>query len=65
MSGRLGLTTHTDAVKIEQDLVTLYPRERWTLVSHLFIFHGRAICEARRPKCEICPLNDLCPSSLV
>jgi endonuclease-3 len=65
VSGRLGLTKHTDAVKIEADLVKLYPRERWTMVSHLFIFHGRAICEARRPKCEICPLNDLCPSSLV
>ncbi len=65
VSGRLGLTRHTDAVKIEQDLVKLIPRQRWTLISHLFIYHGRAICVARNPKCEICPLNDLCPSSRV
>jgi endonuclease-3 len=65
VSGRLGLTRHTDAVKIEQDLVKLVPREKWTLISHLFIYHGRAICIARTPKCEICPLSDLCPSSRV
>ena len=65
VSHRLGLTTQTDAVKIEQDLIPLFPRENWTMLSHLFIEHGRQICDARRPKCEICPLNDLCPSSLV
>jgi endonuclease-3 len=62
---RLGLTRETDAVKIEQDLVKLIPREKWTLFSHLLIFHGRQICVARRPLCEKCPLWDLCPSSLV
>lgn len=62
---RLGLTRETDAVKIEQDLVKMVPREKWTLFSHLLIFHGRAICVARRPLCESCPLWDLCPSSLV
>ena len=62
---RLGLTTETDPVKIEQDLIKLFPRDQWTLLSHLFIEHGRTICEARRPKCEVCFLNDLCPSSLV
>jgi endonuclease III len=62
---RLALTRNTDPVKIEQDLVKLFPRERWTMLSHLFIEHGRQICDARRPKCEICFLNDLCPSSLV
>jgi endonuclease-3 len=62
---RLGLTKQTDPVKIEQDLIKLFPRESWTMLSHLFIEHGRRICEARRPKCEICFLNDLCPSSLV
>jgi endonuclease-3 len=65
VSGRLGLTRNTDPVKIEQDLVQLFPREDWTLLSHLFIEHGRQICEARRPRCEICFLNDLCPSSRV
>ena len=62
---RLGLTREKDPVKIEQDLMSLFPRERWTLLSHLLIFHGRRICEARRPKCEICVLNDICPSSTV
>jgi endonuclease III len=62
---RLGLTKHTDPVKIEQDLVVLFPRDRWTMLSHLLIEHGRQICDARRPKCEVCFLNDLCPSSSV
>jgi endonuclease-3 len=62
---RLGLTKHTDPVKIEQDLMKLFPGDSWTLLSHLFIEHGRRICDARRPKCEICFLNDLCPSSRV
>jgi endonuclease-3 len=65
VSERLGLTKQTDAVKIERDLVKLFPRERWTMLSHLLIEHGRQICDARRPKCEICFLNDLCPSSRV
>lgn len=62
---RLGLTKQTDPVKIENDLVKLFPRDSWTLLSHLFIEHGRQICDARKPKCEICFLNDLCPSSRV
>lgn len=62
---RLGLTSETDPVKVEQALMALFDRERWTLLSHLLIWHGRRICEARRPKCEICPLNRICPSSLV
>jgi endonuclease-3 len=65
VSGRLALTKQTDPVKVEQDLVKLFPRERWTMLAHLLIEHGRQVCEARRPKCEICFLNDLCPSSLV
>jgi endonuclease-3 len=65
LSHRLGLTKQTDAVKIEQDLMKLFPRERWTMLSHLLIEHGRRICEARRPKCEECFLNDICPSSRV
>ncbi len=65
LSHRLGLTREEDAVKIEQDLMPLFPPEQWTMVSHLLIEHGRQICDARRPKCEICPLNDICPSSRV
>lgn len=65
VSGRLGLTKNTDPVKVEQDLMPLFPRENWTLLSHLLIEHGRQICEARKPKCEECFLNDLCPSSRV
>jgi endonuclease-3 len=65
LSQRLGFTSHTDPVKIEQDLMTLYPRERWTLLAHLLIEHGRQICVARTPKCEQCVANDLCPSSRV
>lgn len=65
VSFRLGLTRETDAVKIEQDLMKIVPQEKWTLFSHLLIFHGRSICVARRPLCEECPLADICPSSLV
>lgn len=65
VSGRLGLTKNTDPVKIEQDLMKLFPKEDWTLLSHLFIEHGREICDARRPACERCFLNDICPSSRV
>ncbi|HUF29595.1 MAG TPA: endonuclease III [Gemmatimonadaceae bacterium] len=65
VSNRLGLTRESDPVKIEQDLVRQFPREQWTLLSHLFIDHGRAICVARVPRCHICPLADICPSSLV
>jgi len=65
VSLRLKFTRHGDPVKIEQDLMKLVPREDWTRYSHTVIHHGRAICEARRPKCEICPVSDYCPSSLV
>src|SRR4051812_13480634 len=65
VSKRLALTKQTDPVKVEQDMMTLFPREQWTMLSHLLIEHGRQICEARRPKCEECFLNDLCPSSRV
>ena len=62
LSNRLGLTKHADPVKIEQDLIQIVPREEWTLFSHLLIHHGRAICTARNPKCERCPLLAHCPA---
>jgi endonuclease III len=65
VSHRLGLTREKDPVRIEQDLMPLFPRDDWALLSHLLIFHGRRVCEARKPKCEICVLNDICPSSTV
>jgi endonuclease-3 len=63
LSWRLGLTKHEDAVKIEQDLMQVVPQEDWTLFSHLLIFHGRAICQARNPQCEQCPIRQFCPSA--
>jgi endonuclease-3 len=63
LSGLLGLTRHEDPVKIEQDLMPLFPRDHWALISHLLIFHGRQVCIARRPRCGECVLTDLCPSS--
>jgi len=65
LSGRLGLTRERDAVKIENDLIRVVPREEWTLLPHLFIDHGRAVCKAPTPRCEACVLTDLCPSSRV
>ena len=62
VSKRLGLTKHDDPVKIEQDLMKLFPSEQWTLLAHLLIYHGRETCEARLPKCSQCPVGDLCPS---
>ena len=65
LSARLRLSKETDPVKIEQDLMKLFPREQWTMLSHLLISHGREVCDARRPLCEQCVVNDLCPSSRV
>ena len=65
VSNRLGLASGTDAVKIEQMLIPLFPQDRWTILSHLFIEHGRQTCVARAPRCGECVLCDICPSSLV
>ncbi len=65
ISNRLGLTANDNPEKIEQDLMLLVPRSKWTLFAHLLIHHGRQICPARAPKCEICPVRDLCPSAEV
>jgi len=64
LSRLLHLTKHTDAEKIEQDLIPLFPRRDWALLSHLLINHGRQICIARRPQCARCVLNDICPSAI-
>ncbi len=63
ISRRLRLTRKNDAAKIERDLMRIVSREEWTLFPHLLIHHGRAICQSRKPKCEICPVNMLCPTS--
>ena len=63
VSARLGLTAETDPVKIEQSLMPLFPREQWTMLSHLLIEHGRQICVARTPRCGECVLSDVCPSA--
>jgi endonuclease-3 len=65
LSNRLGFTTESDAVKIEQALLPLFPTERWTMLSHLLIDHGRQVCDARKPRCGDCVLADVCPSALV
>jgi endonuclease-3 len=61
----LRLTQQDTPEKIERDLVALFPRERWTMLSHLLIWHGRRVCIARRPRCEDCAISHLCPSSRV
>jgi len=65
ISQRLGLTREEDPVKIERDLVKLVPRADWHRFPHLLIWHGRRICDARKPRCEECVLADLCPSSRI
>jgi len=65
LSGRLGLTArkNNQGDRIERDLTALVPRTGWTMFAHLLIFHGRAICSARKPKCPECVLAELCPSA--
>jgi endonuclease-3 len=65
LSQRLGLTKQEDPVKIERDLIRLVPRGDWARFPHLMIWHGRRVCDARKPRCEDCVVNDLCPSSRV
>jgi len=63
VSKRLGLTDNTDPVKIEKDLMQVIPRKKWGSFPYLLIEHGRAVCTARKPKYDICLLNDICPSA--
>ena len=64
VSGRLGLTKHSDPIKIENDLMALFPREQWTVLSHWLIWHGRRRCFARKPDCGNCELSDICPTGM-
>ena len=65
LSQRLKLTRQKDPVKIEKDLMELVLKKDWIIFSHLLIFHGRRICKARRPLCEECVVERLCPSSML
>ncbi len=65
LSRRLGWTKNEDPVKVEQDLMRIIPEQDWLDISHLLIFHGRAICIARNPLCEQCALAPLCPSAFI
>lgn len=63
LSNRLGLTQHEDPEKIERDLMALVPQQEWVIFAHLLIEHGRQVCDARKPECTRCTLNQLCPSA--
>jgi endonuclease-3 len=60
---RLGLTANEDADKIEQDLMNVVPRDKWMRITDLLIFLGRRVCTAKKPRCEVCVLNKICPSA--
>ncbi len=63
LSNRLGWTQHQDAVKIEQDLMKIVPKEEWLHFSHRLIQHGRKVCDARKPLCQVCTLAKWCPNA--
>jgi endonuclease III len=63
ISQRLGWTKHTEPQDIERDLMALFPRRDWDMLSHTLIFHGRRVCAARKPACAACPVNAECPSA--
>ncbi|MBD3379275.1 MAG: endonuclease III [Candidatus Omnitrophica bacterium] len=61
LSGRMGFTGNTDPVKIEKDLMEMFPREKWGEITNVLIAHGRAVCKARNPECGGCPVGKICP----
>ena len=65
LSQRLGLTQETTPEKIEQDLIELVPKKDWVIFSHWLISHGRKICQARKPKCGACGLQNICPAAQI
>ena len=60
ISNRIGLSFETDPAKIEQDLLKIFPKDSLKDINHLLVWHGRKICDARKPKCDICPISNLC-----
>lgn len=60
ISNRLGLSDKDDPLKVEQDLLKKIPKKYWVLVNHLLVYHGREVCDARKPKCDICPVAHYC-----
>ena len=65
LARRFGWTPNEDPVKVEQDLMRIVPQKEWLDLSHLMIYHGRAVCYARKPACERCALAELCPSAFI
>ena len=65
LSRRMRLTAEQNPNRIEKDLMALFPRRVWTMLAHLLIYHGRQVCNARRPRCNQCAVSHLCPSSAV
>jgi endonuclease-3 len=63
LAQRLGLTESDDPAKIEADLMNIVPRDKWMRITDLLVFHGRRICVAKKPKCDVCVLNKICPSA--
>jgi endonuclease-3 len=63
LAQRLGLTENEDSAKIELDLMTLVPKDKWMRITDLLIFHGRRVCVAKKPRCDVCVLNKICPSA--
>jgi endonuclease III len=61
LSRRMGLSEHDDPVKVESDLMELIPKDGWTMFGHCMIFHGRQVCQARKPNCAECVVNKICP----
>lgn len=61
LSRRLGLTRQADPVKVEAELMKLFPADQWTILGHRLIFHGRQVCDARKPRCEQCTMKAFCP----
>ena len=63
LAQRLGLTENSNPNKIEKDLMNIVPEDKWMRITDLLIFHGRRVCDARKPRCNACVLNKLCPSA--
>ena len=63
LSFRLGLTAQTDPVKVEKDLMKIIPQSEWIFAAHAIVLHGRAICDAKKPKCQECALRPVCPQN--